>query len=131
MNNRRKVMIAPGAGVHFAPCASVAQQQGSVWRAGLLCATLSLTGCAPMLSLLGTNQTLVQVVAQVERVKLAGDGASFVSSSKTLTDHALSVAVGKDCKIFNIVTPDQVCTDQAAPEKKDKVSTGAKTVSHP
>ena len=88
----------------------------------LLCATLALTACAPMLSLIGTNQTLVQVVAQVERVKLAGDGASYVSSSKTLTDHALSVAVGKDCKVFNVVTPDPVCTAQPATDTKDKES---------
>jgi hypothetical protein len=67
-----------------------------------------------MLSLLGTNQTLVQVVAQVERVKLAGDGVSYVGSSKTITDHALSKVMNKDCKIFHVVTREPVCADKTA-----------------
>jgi hypothetical protein len=75
----------------------------------LLCATAGLTACAPMLSLLGTNQTFVQVVAQVERVKLAADGASYAASSKTLTDHALSMMIGLDCKVFNVVAGKPVC----------------------
>src|SRR5450631_1621673 len=66
----------------------------------LLCISLCLKGCAPMLALAGYHQTVVQVVAQVERVKLAGDGVSYVASSKTITDHALSAVVGRDCKIF-------------------------------
>ena len=36
MNNRRKLIVALGAGVLAAPCASFAQQQGKVWRVGLL-----------------------------------------------------------------------------------------------
>ena len=70
-----------------------------------------LTACAPMLAMVGTNTTLVQVVAQVERVKLAGDGASYVSSHKTITDHALSKVMGKECKIFNVLTNESVCTE--------------------
>jgi hypothetical protein len=88
----------------------------------LLCATLSLTACAPMLSLMGTNQTLVQVVAQVERVKVTGDGVSYVASSKTVTDHALSMALDKNCKLFNVVTPDPVCTEKTVAETTVKVS---------
>jgi len=80
----------------------------------LLCTALSLTACAPMLALVGTNQTLVQIVAQVERVKLAGDGVSYVGSGKTVTDHALSIVSGKDCKIFNVVSPDPVCASKTA-----------------
>ena len=78
----------------------------------LLCATLSLTACAPLLSLVGINQTMVQTAAQVERAKVAVDGVSYVASSKTTTDHALSVALGKNCKVFNIVARDPVCTDE-------------------
>ena len=99
----------------------------------LLCATLSLTACAPMLSLVGTNQTLVQVVAQLERVKLAGDGASYVASSKTITDHVLSVALDKDCKVFNVVTRAPVCADKTIADTKVELSLGPKTEirSHP
>src|SRR5471030_2438154 len=89
----------------------------------LLCASLCLTACAPMLALVGTNQTLVQVVAQIERVKLAGDGVSYVGSGKTVTDHALSIATGADCKIFNVVSRDPVCATKTA-DAKVKLSLG-------
>jgi hypothetical protein len=62
-----------------------------------------------MLALVGTNQTMVQVIAQAERVKLAGDGASFAASQKTITDHMISAALGKDCNTFNILTKESVC----------------------
>ena len=92
----------------------------------LLCGALALPACAPLLSLIGTNQTLVQGVGQVERVKVAGDGASYVASSKTVTDHALSAAAGKDCKIFNLLTPEPVCAVNPA-DKKVEVSVGPTT----
>jgi hypothetical protein len=34
MNNRRKLMVALGVGALTAPFASLAQQQGKVWRVG-------------------------------------------------------------------------------------------------
>lgn len=77
----------------------------------LLSSSLSLTACAPMLGMLGTNTALVQVVANIERVKLAADGASLASSKKTLNDHLISAALGKDCKVFNILTKESVCAD--------------------
>jgi hypothetical protein len=94
----------------------------------LLVISLCLKGCAPMLAIAGYHQTVVQVVAQVERVKLAGDGVSYVASSKTITDHLLSSAVGKDCKVFNVVSRDPVCTDKSA-DAKVKVSVTAETES--
>jgi len=36
MNNRRKFVIALGAGALAGPFASFAQQQGKVWRVGFL-----------------------------------------------------------------------------------------------
>jgi hypothetical protein len=81
----------------------------------LLSLSLSVAACAPMLAMVGTNQALVQVIANVERVKLAADGASLASSKKTLTDHALSMAVGKDCKLFNVLAKESVCADSSSP----------------
>ena len=80
----------------------------------LLCTALGLSACAPMLAMVGTNQTLVQILAQVERVKLAGDGASFAASDKTITDHMLSRATGKDCKVFNVLNKESVCADTSS-----------------
>ncbi len=96
----------------------------------LLGAALCLTACAPMLSLVGTNQTLVQVVAQIERVKVVGDGASYMASSKTVTDHALSAVVDKDCKVFNVFSREPVCTAKPA-NSKVKVSLGSTSESPP
>jgi hypothetical protein len=67
-----------------------------------------------MLALVGTNQTLVQVVAQVDRAKLASDGASFAASNKTITDHVLSKATGKECKIFNVLNKESVCANSSS-----------------
>ena len=36
MNNRRKLVVALGAGALTAPFASIAQQQGKIWRIGYL-----------------------------------------------------------------------------------------------
>ena len=83
----------------------------------LLFFALCLKGCAPLLAVAGYHQTVVQVVAQVERIKLAGDGVSFVASSKTINDHLLSTAVGKDCKVFNVISRDPVCKTRDADPK--------------
>jgi hypothetical protein len=141
MNIRRKLIIALSAKALSARLRFCALRQAKheiikamsmlIRLPWLLCATLSLTACAPMLSLVGINQTLVQVVGQVERVKLAGDGASYVASSKTITDHALSVALGKNCKVFNVVTPDPVCTDNTNVDTKVELSLGPEAESHP
>jgi len=78
----------------------------------VFCAALSLTACAPMLAMLGGNTSLVAVATQVERIKLAADGASLVRWDKTLTDYALSQATGKECRIFNILAIESVCVEK-------------------
>ena len=75
----------------------------------LLCVSQCLVACAPMLAVLGSGHTVVQVVAQAERIKLFGDGVSYVGSGKTITDHALSKLAGADCRILNVVSRDPVC----------------------
>jgi hypothetical protein len=62
-----------------------------------------------MLAIVGYSQPVVQFVAQAERIKLVGDGVSYVGSGKTITDHALSKVAGADCRVFNVVTRDPVC----------------------
>ncbi len=96
----------------------------------VLCASLCLTACAPLLAIVGYSQQAVQVVAQVERVKLVGDGVSYVGSGKTITDHALSKAVDADCRVLNVVSRDPVCapkTANAAALAKERLSLGPVT----
>jgi hypothetical protein len=78
----------------------------------VFCAALSLTACAPMLAMLGSNTSFVALATQVERIKLAADGASLVRWDKTLTDYALSQATGKECRIFNILAIETVCVEK-------------------
>jgi hypothetical protein len=70
-----------------------------------------------MLAVVGYSQSVVQVVSQVDRIKLVGDGVSFASSGKTITDHALSAVAGADCKIFNVFSRNPVCAARAADAK--------------
>lgn len=97
----------------------------------LMCALTCLTACAPMLALMGSGGSVIQIAAQLDRLKLVADGVSYVNSRKTLTDRALSMAKGADCRIFNVVTGAPVCvprnadttiaslTEEAAPAASD------------
>jgi hypothetical protein len=74
------------------------------------CIVPSLTACAPMLAIVGYSQSAIQFAAQVDKIKLIGDGVSYVRSGKTITDRALSLAAGEDCRIFNVVSRAPVCS---------------------
>jgi len=84
----------------------------AVRLACFFCGALSLTACAPMLAMVGAKTSAVAVLTQLERIKLAADGASLMQSNKTLTDHALSKVSGKECKIFNVLSKESVCAEK-------------------
>lgn len=44
--------------------------------------------------------------------KLAADGVLFASTGKTSTDHGLSLAVGKDCETFRVLSKEDVCQEE-------------------
>ena len=50
MNNRRKLIVALGAGALTAPLASFAQQPGKVWRVGILALPNRATALDPLFS---------------------------------------------------------------------------------
>jgi hypothetical protein len=75
---------------------------------------LLLTACAPIIAIVGYGQPAVQAAAQVDRIKLIADGISYVGSGKTISDHALSLVKGEDCKIVNVISRDPVCAPKAA-----------------
>ena len=68
-----------------------------------------LPACAPIVGLIGYSNSVLQVAVQLDRLKLAGDGVSYLGSSRTITDHAVSKMVGADCRLMNVVSPDPVC----------------------
>ena len=83
----------------------------------LLCVLLVLSclpACAPVIALMGSGGSTMQIAAAIDRVKLAGDGVSYVGSGKTITDHAVSLATGADCRLLNVLSPDPVCKPKPA-----------------
>ncbi len=96
----------------------------------LLGVSLCVTACAPILAIVGYSQPAIQVAVQIDRIKLIGDGVSYVGSGKTISDHALSLVAGADCRIFNVASRKPVCasTDEnTAPPADVKLSTGPAT----
>jgi hypothetical protein len=81
----------------------------------VLCASLCVTACAPLLAIIGSSPPLIQFIAEAERIKLVGDGVSYVGSGKTITDHVLSTVVGADCSVLNFVSRDPVCAEALSP----------------
>jgi murein L,D-transpeptidase YcbB/YkuD len=69
----------------------------------LLCMCLLLYGCVTMIAgNMGAGATAVTVAEAVDTAKTAGDAVAYGTTGKTLTDHALDVVTGRDCKLFNV-----------------------------
>ncbi len=43
----------------------------------------------------------------------ATDGITYLMTSKSMSDHALSAAVGQDCAVHRVVTEGAVCREEA------------------
>ena len=43
----------------------------------------------------------------------AADGISYLMTSKSVSDHGLSAAVGRDCAVHRAITEGAVCRDDA------------------
>ncbi len=43
----------------------------------------------------------------------ATDGISYLMTSKSMSDHGLSAAVGRDCAIYRAVTEGAICREDA------------------
>ena len=68
-----------------------------------LMATTALSGCA--------------LPPAVTAVSVALDGVSYVSSGRSVTDHALSVVAAQDCMLLRVVEGEWVCRDFAEGEE--------------
>ena len=51
----------------------------------------------------------------VSAVSWAVDGASYITTKKSLTDHGLSFVAGQDCALFRVVTDKKVCQEYQDP----------------
>ncbi len=75
----------------------------------LAAASLCVTGCAPLLGVVGVSQSVLQIAVVLDRAKLIVDGVSFLESGKTVSDHLLSFAAASDCRTLNLVTEAPIC----------------------
>ena len=79
-------------------------------RFGILVSLMLLAGC-------GLPPALVVA-------SYAADGISYLASGKSLTDHAMSVLVQRDCALHRVVTEADLCRDNAV-DSSDTVAVAA------
>ena len=79
------------------------------------CILLSLNGCTILAQNLGATATTVQIAQGADTLKMAADMVSTANSGKTITDHALSHALDKECNIFGVLKGKDLCIDAKNP----------------
>lgn len=71
---------------------------------------LLLNGCATMIAgNIGAGATVVATAETVDQAKTAADVVAYGTTGKSLSDHALSYMIGKDCRMFNIFDRKKIC----------------------
>jgi hypothetical protein len=55
------------------------------------------------------NPGTIEAIKVASEVKTIGDGVSSMSTGKTLSDHAISKIVNKDCSTFHMFQHKQFC----------------------
>ena len=73
----------------------------------ILFSSLLVTSCA----LVGTSSTNSVAFKQLAYVKTAAEIVSLSYTDKSTTDHAISIALKKDCKVLRIIKREKICLD--------------------
>ena len=73
----------------------------------ILISSLLVTSCA----LVGTSSTNSVAFKQLVYVKTAAEIVSLSYTDKSTTDHAISIALKKDCKVLRIIKREEICLD--------------------
>ena len=73
----------------------------------ILFSSLFVTSCA----LVGTSSTNSVAFKQLVYVKTAAEIVSLSYTDKSTTDHAISIALKKDCKVLRIIKREEICLD--------------------
>ena len=74
---------------------------------------VSISGCVAL------NPGTIEAIRVASEVKTVGDGISTASTGKTLTDHAISEAVDKDCNMFHMFNGKKFCRVRRVYEVRD------------
>ena len=76
----------------------------------LLMLSLANTGCVVLLG--GAYQT-------ADMVTTGATAVSYGTTGKGISDHAISAAVGKDCRMFNVIQNKDFCYEGTSEENKN------------
>jgi hypothetical protein len=87
----------------------------------LLC--LLLQGCAVIATHIGASAATVQTATVADSIKLSADVGSEITTGQTLNDHALSLATGKQCKVWNIFSGKAICRIHKRYDRIDYMAT--------
>ena len=69
-----------------------------------------LQGCATFVAgQMGAGATAISTAQTIDTIKTGADVASVGATNKTLTDHAISYMVGKDCRMLNVLEKKAFC----------------------
>ena len=58
---------------------------------------------------MGAGATAISTAQTIDTIKTGADVASVGATNKTLTDHAISYVVGKDCRMLNVLEKKAFC----------------------
>ena len=75
----------------------------------LLLSPFLLSGCAAIATVGGGGISTIQTAQTIDMVSTGASAASTVTTGKSLTDHAISYIVGKDCRMLNVLNKKKFC----------------------
>lgn len=75
----------------------------------LLLSPFLLSGCAAIATVGGGGVATIQTAQTIDMVSTGASAASTVTTGKSLTDHAISYIVGKDCRMLNVLNKKKFC----------------------
>jgi hypothetical protein len=85
-------------------------------KLSIICVLMSglvLSGCGTIIGALGFSGTVVETVNVVSVSTSVYDAGAIVLEVKTLSDHAVSVAMNKDCRMIRLLRNKQICLLEA------------------
>ena len=79
----------------------------------VLVSTLVLSGCGTIVGALGFSSTIAEAANVVSVSTSVYDAGAMVLEVKTLSDHAISMAMSEDCRMIRLLTDKQICHPDA------------------
>ena len=75
----------------------------------VLVSSLVLSGCGSIIGALGFSSTVAEAANVVSVSTSVYDAGAIVLEVKTLSDHAVSIAMNEDCRVIRLLKNKQIC----------------------